>query len=231
MGLEFITQPQVFTQRISALGGIEGYVPPFVSTFYTWTTSTGVSASSFPLPGTIGLTDIPGSYIVSVGGVLQAPTNYTISVIARKINFDFNVNPNTDVVVTQIGTVGSTVSGTLPTDTSSTNLSVINLTVVNSIAFFTVSDITAASFTLTNNDSNKIIHCDTTTTPYITAIFPDSLNNGFNVNLFNTGTGTIVVSSTQSPAAFAAGTENNTQYSGMTIYKHNSQLFGMGVFD
>lgn len=127
MSLEFITQPQVFTQRISALGGIEGYVPPFISTFYTWTTSTTISANSFPLSGTIGLTDIPSSYIVSVGGVLQSPTNYTINVVTRQINFDFDVNPNTDVVVTQIGTVGPGISGSLPPETSGINLNITNL--------------------------------------------------------------------------------------------------------
>lgn len=160
-------------------------------------------------------------------------TNYEVD--GYTINGDLTVLQDANItgnITAADSIVTNVIATTLSTENiNSTNLSVINLTVVNSIAFFTVSGIAAASFTLTNNDSNKIIHCDTTTTPYITAIFPNSLNNGFNVNLFNTGTGTIVVSSTQSPAAFAAGTENNTQYSGMTIYKHNSQLFGMGVFD
>lgn len=106
MGLEFITQPQVFTQRLTALGGIEGYVPPFVSSFFTWTSTSPVTATTFPLPGSIGLLDIPGSYIVSVGGVLQSPTNYVINVPNRTLTFDFTVNANTDVVITQIGTVG-----------------------------------------------------------------------------------------------------------------------------
>ena len=149
MGLEFITQPQVFTQRLTALGGIEGYIPPFVSSFYTWTSTSPVTASAFPLPGSIGLLDIPGSYIVSVGGVLQSPTNYTINVPTRTLTFDFTVNADTPVVVTQIGTVGlssiidSLSAGQFVTpNLSAINGSITNLLVTNLTALSSVLQVT-----------------------------------------------------------------------------------------
>ena len=150
MGLEFITQPQVFTQRLTALGGIEGYVPPFVSSFYTWTSTSPVTASAFPLPGSIGLLDIPGSYIVSVGGVLQSPTNYTINVPTRTLTFDFTVNADTPVVVTQIGTVGlSSIIDSLSAGQFVTpNLSAINGNIDNLL----VTNLTALSSVLQVTD-------------------------------------------------------------------------------
>jgi hypothetical protein len=111
MGLEFISQPQVFTQRLTALGGIEGYVPPLWSTFYTWTSTIPTTANQLPLDGTNALTDYSGSYIVTVGGVLQSPTTYNIDVINRSIIFSNIINEDTDVVITQIGTIGLTSLG------------------------------------------------------------------------------------------------------------------------
>jgi hypothetical protein len=111
MGLEFISQPQVFTQRLTALGGIEGYVPPLWSTFYTWTSTVPTTANELSLDGTNALTDYSGSYIVTVGGVLQSPTTYNIDVINRSIIFSNIINENTDVVITQIGTIGLTSLG------------------------------------------------------------------------------------------------------------------------
>lgn len=149
MGLEFITQPQVFTQRLTALGGIEGAFPPYIASFFTWTSTVSVPTSSFSLPGSGVLLDMPGAFIVSVGGVLQSPTNYTINIPARTVNFDFVVNPNTDIVVTQIGTVGltSTIDSLSTVQFVTTNLSssniyadnlvVTSLTALSSILHFT----------------------------------------------------------------------------------------------
>jgi hypothetical protein len=150
MGLEFISQPQVFTQRLTALGGVEGYVPPLWSTFYTWTSTLPITANELLLDGTNALTDYSGSYIVTVGGVLQSPTTYNIDVINRSIIFDTIINEDTDVVITQIGTIGltslgfqelSAVDATFDTLTANTltanELFVSNLTALSSVLHIT----------------------------------------------------------------------------------------------
>jgi hypothetical protein len=111
MGLEFISQPQIFTQRLTALGGIEGYAPPLWSSFYTWTSTTPTTADQLPLDGTNALVDFSGGYIVTIGGVLQSPATYTVDVTNRTITFDQPVNEDTDIVITQIGTIALTSLG------------------------------------------------------------------------------------------------------------------------
>lgn len=115
MGLEYISQPQVFLSPITAVGGIQNgllgdSLPPLYTSFYTWTSTSSVTASIFPLDGIETLTNRSGSYIVTVGGVVQSPTNYVINPVGRTLTFDFTVNPNTEVVVTQIGTTVSLLS-------------------------------------------------------------------------------------------------------------------------
>lgn len=112
MGLEYISQPQVFLQPITAIGGIQNGIygsvlPPLYTSFYTWTSTFQVSSTVFPLTGITTLTNKPGSFIVTVGGVLQSPTTYTISISGRTLTFDTPVNPDTEVLVTQIGTIAT----------------------------------------------------------------------------------------------------------------------------
>ena len=99
-----------------------------------------------------------------------------------------------------------------------------SLTVTN----YTVLTSSAASITFSNADSGKTYNVNTTTQPSVTALFPGSLSNGFNVSIINAGTGTIYLSA--GSQLNASGSENSTPYSGRFIYKTNNELFGVGVF-
>ncbi len=148
MGLEIITQPQVFLAGISALGGINGNPPPFYTSFYTWTTSTPAPTNIFYLDNpNVALLDIPSSYIVSVGGVVQSPTQYSINPINRSVNFNVPVIDDTIISVTQIGTVA--VSTLNVTDLTATNSFLQNITSIDSAfinSLFT--NLTATNFTV-----------------------------------------------------------------------------------
>jgi hypothetical protein len=157
MGLEYISQPQVFLSPISAFGGIQTSTasvnPEYYTSFYTWTSTSSVTATTFPLTGAETLTDLPGSFIVTVGGVLQAPTNYTIDKINRQIVFNFNVNSETPIVVTQIGSVGTVALGSfLVNDLTATNATIVSSSFIQDTQFnrVTASDFVALTSTLLN---------------------------------------------------------------------------------
>lgn len=264
MGYEYITQPQIFLAPISALNGIQGVneAYPLLTTFESWTSTAAVDASAFPIPGYWTMLDEPESFIVSIGGVIQPPSEYTIDRNLRYLTFNTIVSAGLEVAATQIAThapssqsfdyvtsvsadfdqadigtlsavdgIFNTVQTASLTATSANiqNAVVTTLTAGQLVAFYTVLE-TAGDFTLSDSNSNNVIHFDTTSVE-LTAIFPDSLSDGFNANLFNVGTGTIAVSSTQLNNVKAAGSKNSTQYTGITIYKHNGELYGMGVFN
>jgi hypothetical protein len=107
MGLEIISQPQLFLRPLTALNGIEGYAPPYIATFYTWMTSSPVSSFTFPITGNIGLnaSNRSESYIVNIDGVVQPPPSYTVDANFRRITFVRPIPPNTDIFITQIGTI------------------------------------------------------------------------------------------------------------------------------
>jgi hypothetical protein len=144
MGFELITQPQVFLAPITAVGGIQNGLfgdplPPLYTSFYTWTSTASVTATTFPLGGIETLTNRSGSYIVTVGGVVQSPTNYTVNPNTRLLTFDFSVNADTPVVVTQIGTIATSA------------LDITQLTATNSVfQNSTFNNITANNLLVTN---------------------------------------------------------------------------------
>ena len=107
MGLEIISQPQMFLRPLTALNGIEGYAPPYIATFFTWTTSSPVSSFSFPLTGDVGLnpSNRSESYVVNIDGVVQPPPSYTIDANFRTISFHNPIPANTEIFITQIGTI------------------------------------------------------------------------------------------------------------------------------
>jgi hypothetical protein len=93
-----------------------------------------------------------------------------------------------------------------------------------------VTEISSDSKVFTNLDNSKSYHFNTTNN-LISAIFPQNLPNGFNVSIVNTGTNTIYISSAQTPFLNATGFINETQYTGMFIYKSEGLLYGVGVFE
>jgi len=112
MGLEYIVQPQVFLGGLTALGpGIQGLTEqyPLLTTYYSWvSTNSNDDASVWPIPIELGsIYEGPGkeaSFIVSVGGVIQSPTEYTIDTILRTITFNTVVSADIEVAVTQLAT-------------------------------------------------------------------------------------------------------------------------------
>ena len=107
MGFELLTQPQVFTTRLTAVGGIEGYVPPFISKFHTWTITTAESGTIFDIPQDfVGLTHAADSaYIVNISGTVIPPPNFDIDYNFRKLILNNPVPAGTIINLTQIGTI------------------------------------------------------------------------------------------------------------------------------
>lgn len=124
-------------------------------------------------------------------------------------------------------------NGTI-TNFNSNIITVSAITVLDkAITNFNVTSISTSSYTLTDNDRSKIYHVDTTTFSTVTAILPSTLSNGFNAGLINAGTGSIIISSAQTPFIKAQNNSNinSIQYTGMLIYKTNNEFFGVGVFE
>ena len=107
MGFELLTQPQVFTTRLTAVGGIEGYVPPFISRFHTWTITTPTSGTIFDIPQDfVGLTHAADSaYIVNISGTIIPPPDFDIDYNFRKLILNNPVPEGTIINLTQIGTI------------------------------------------------------------------------------------------------------------------------------
>lgn len=76
-----------------------------------------------------------------------------------------------------------------------------------------------SSYTLTNDDNNRIIHFDTSTQS-LCAIIPASLRTDFNCAIMNTGTNNLVLSTYQTLRA--TGTTITTQYGSAFVYKDSA---------
>ena len=172
MGLEYIVQPQVFLGGLTALGpGIQGLTEqyPLLTTYYSWTSTASVNISSFPIPIDAGsIYGGPGkesSFIVSVGGVVQPPTQYTVDPILRTITFNTTgsiISAGIEFAVTQLATAApssqnfdyvKSVSAEFTT-LSALNGTIDNLVVTNLSAFsgavdsLVVTNLTALSTTV-----------------------------------------------------------------------------------
>jgi len=107
MGLEFINQPQVFTQPITALGGIlggsENY--PLLQKYYTWTVIPTTDVTSINIDGGAApVINKSESFIINVGGVVQPPSTYTVNTLAGTIDFTTPLSANIPVIVSQLAT-------------------------------------------------------------------------------------------------------------------------------
>lgn len=185
MGLEYIVQPQVFLGGLTALGpGIQGLTEqyPLLTTYYSWTSTASVNTSSFYIPIDAGsIYDGPGkeaSFIVSVGGVVQSPTQYTVDPTLRTITFNTTgsvISAGIEFAVTQLATAApssqnfdyvksvsaeittlSALNGTIDTLVV-TGLTATDLTTIN----LTATDLTTTNLTATNaliNGLSATIH-------------------------------------------------------------------------
>lgn len=110
MGPEYIIPPQVFVNGLTALGpGIQNLTEnyPLLTTYQSWTSTASIDTSAFQIPGMWSIYNGPnkeGSFIVSVGGVIQSPTSYSVNVIDRTLSFNTPVSADIEVAVTQLAT-------------------------------------------------------------------------------------------------------------------------------
>lgn len=106
------------------------------------------------------------------------------------------------------------------------NTTLVNLTATGNITTnFTI--ITADSnYTFSDADKSKVIHFDTTTTIEVSAIFPSTLSDGFNVGVINAGIGVIYLSGEDT--INSVGDINSEIYTGFFVYKVNGGLFSIG---
>jgi hypothetical protein len=136
MGLEYITQPQVFLAPITAFGGLQGSTEayPLLTTYQTWTSTASVPVSVWPIPGTWTMLAEPGSFIITVGGVVQNLSEYSIDNSLRRLIFTTPVSAGVEVVGRQLATAApSSASFNFFTSVSGrvTNLSAINGNITN----------------------------------------------------------------------------------------------------
>jgi len=146
----------------------------------------------------------------------------TTQLTARSISA---VNITTATLNSQILTaVNLTATNINAVNTQTFNLTAYGNVVTDIVVLSSITDIV-----FDNSYKSKIIHLDTSITPSISASFPNSLLNGFNVCIINAGTGIIYLSAQST--LNAPGVFNTVPYSGMFIYKVNNQFFGIGAFE
>jgi hypothetical protein len=122
------------------------------------------------------------------------------------------------------GKVG--IGTTTPTEklTVSGNISASgNIAAQSSTIPVTVTDIITDK-TFSNVDTNKVFHFSNSSP--LTAIFPNTLSDGFSVAIMNTGTSTLHLSTNNTYKAI--GDVITDQYAGAYVYKANSEIFAVG---
>jgi hypothetical protein len=149
MGLEYITRPQVFLQPITAVNGIQGINDPYplLTTYQSWVSTGTVNTSAFPIPGAWTMLDAPGSFIVTVGNVIQSPTDYSIDRNNRVLTFSSIITAGIEIGVTQLATAAPSATSFNSIQSVSgnfTNLSAFNGNVNNLF----VNNLTALSATI-----------------------------------------------------------------------------------
>ena len=166
--------------------------------------------------------------------------NYTLKI--NTINTSSLSASNTKVTNSELTNIQST--NVQSTNIDTTSLDSVTLSGITLIASDTVfTNITATNnvvsnfliltadnnITFSNADNSKTYHINTTVTPLLTAVFPETISNGFNVSIINTGIGAIELSA--NPPLNAIGLVNSKQYTGVLVYKQNDQFYGIGVLE
>ena len=139
-----------------------------------------------------------GQYMVSASGGMFVPGNVGIGT-------DNNSN-----ALTINGTLS--VNGPIVAKSSTIPLSVINV---------------STNIVFSNTDTNKVFHFDTTSTA-LTASFPSTLSEGFNIAIVDTGTKYLHLSAGSGLTYKAIGTKLMDQYAGAYVYKTGSDIFAIG---
>jgi hypothetical protein len=122
------------------------------------------------------------------------------------------------------GNVGIGTTNPLATLTVNGSINSNDITVTNNLSTSVhITDLTTSK-TFLSSDTCRVFHFDTTTSP-LSAIFPSSLPDGFNVALMNTGTNILRLSASQ---LNSVGVTIAVRYGGAFVYKDNNQLFAVG---
>jgi hypothetical protein len=180
---------------------------------------------------TLALTNTPNTFTTTQSIDLSSNTvalRITQKGNGEAIRVEDDITPDsTAFIVGSDGTVGIGLNSLSGIDAKLTVVGNISATGIISasatnIKVNVVNDSTNRIFT--DNDNNKVIHIDTTTTS-LCAIFPSSLSSGFNVAIMNTGTNNLVLSAAQ---LNSAGTTISTRYGGAFVYKDSTSLFAVG---
>jgi hypothetical protein len=186
------------------------------------TTDSSQTAFTITSSGNVGINTSTPTATLQVSGNIAA-TSFT-GPLTGNVQGNLTGNVNGDVT-----------SSTITTNTiNSTNA---NITTLN-ITSLGVSQITAASvfgstnvtdvlfnYEFTNNDIGKIFHFDTVSFP-LTAYFPSTLNNGFNVTLMNISTNFLQLSGGNTLNAI--GDKIYERFGSAFVYKHNGQFYAIG---
>lgn len=111
-------------------------------------------------------------------------------------------------------------------DYLSTNNVLISSATISDTLFVPVKvvDINNTNKTFSVSDDCKIFHFNTSTKS-LTATFPNSLPDGFNVAVMNTGTNVLRLSAT---TLYAVGQGISVQYGAAFVYKENGKIFAVG---
>lgn len=147
----------------------------------------------------------------------------------RMIGTDLPLVVNT-VATNTLSAVNSVLTNVTAVNTQITSLTSTDLLVTNNVTTnFLVSTITN-NYVFSDLDNSKTYHFNTTVTPSITAVFPESISNGFNVSIINAGIGAVFIQG-EGTGVNAPGLVNTIANTGFMIYKYDNQLFGIGVFE
>ena len=169
---------------------------------------------------------------VNIISSLLTPLTLTNNLTSQLVlNTDFN-NYRTSVASATASNIAYVNTNFLPltggtiTGQISSNKTIIanNITVTDNLSTLVhVTDFTTSK-TFLNSDTSRVFHFDTTTQP-LCAIFPNTLPDGFNVAVMNTGTNTLRLSASQ---LNSVGVTIGVRYGGAFVYKDNNQLFAVG---
>lgn len=172
MGLEYISQPQVFLAPITAVNGIQGVNNPYplLTTYQSWVSTGVVNTSAFPIPGAWTMLDASGSFIVTVGNVIQSPTDYSIDRTNRILTFSSIVTAGVEVGATQLATASpsatsfdsvQSVSGSF-VELSAFNVRVQNLTAFGDFTRFDTLLILTSAMSITNSGTGPALFVNQT---------------------------------------------------------------------
>jgi len=173
MGLEYITQPQVFLAPITAVNGVQGVNNPFplITTYQSWVSTGAIDTTTFPIPGTWTMLDAPGSFIVTVGNVIQSPTDYSINRNNRQLTFTSPVTAGIEVGVTQLATAAP--SAIAYNQLTAVNSYFVSITAIDSILSNTnITNSIITNVTATNNFLTNI----TATNSFLTNVTATNIN-------------------------------------------------------